>query len=219
MTRPARAHETTSSATRRSGRPSKKKPQHYHHGDLRRALLAATIETIRTQGVAAVTVRGVGDDVGVSRTALYRHFSNKDALLGAVALEGFATLRTALFDAWTRGGRNVKGFNQMGEAYVRFARQHPSHYQVMFGGYMASSSLAAELATEEFDAFGVLVAAITALQQTKQMRPDDPQLMAMYIWSVVHGVAMLALTGMLPDDRAIDSLTTFAIERMQTGTS
>ena len=67
-------------------------------------------------------------------------------------------------------------------------------------------------------AFGVLVNAIVELQRTKAMRADDPRLMAMYIWSVVHGVAMLALTGMCPDAATIDALTALAIERIRTGT-
>lgn len=197
----------------------KKKAHHYHHGDLPRAMLAVTIETIRKHGVAAVTLRGVGEELGVSRTALYRHFANKDALLGAVAREGFATLRTALLTAWQQGNGGQDGFNKMGEAYVRFARQHPSHYQVMFGGYVSPSQLAPSgPGADEFDAFGVLVNAIVELQRTKQMRPDDPQLMALYIWSVVHGVAMLALTGMCPDAETVDTLTAFAIERLRTGT-
>lgn len=197
----------------------KKKAHHYHHGDLPRAMLAVTIDTIRKHGVAAVTLRGVGEELGVSRTALYRHFANKDALLGAVARDGFATLRTALLTAWQDGNGGQTGFNKMGEAYVRFARQHPSHYQVMFGGYVSPSQLAPSGdGADEFDAFGVLVDAIVTLQRTKQMRTDDPRLMALYIWSVVHGVAMLALTGMCHDDETVDTLTTFAIERLRTGT-
>lgn len=180
-------------------------------------MLAVAIDTIRRHGVAAVTLRGVGDELGVSRTALYRHFANKDALLAAVARDGFATLRAALLAAWQDGGGR-RGFNQMGEAYIRFARQHPSHYQVMFGGYLNPASLSDGRTREEFDAFGVLVNAIVDLQRTGEMRQDDPGLMALFIWSVVHGVAMLALTGMCPDEATVETLTAFAIERIQTGT-
>lgn len=214
----SRPPASSASATRQARSALKKKAHHYHHGDLPRAMLAVTIETIRKHGVAAVTLRAVGDELGVSRTALYRHFANKDALLGAVAREGFATLRTALLTAWQDGSGGQAGFNRMGDAYVRFARQHPSHYQVMFGGYVSPSQLAPNgPAGGEFDAFGVLVDAIVELQRTKQMRADDPQLMALYIWSVVHGVAMLALTGMCPEP-AVGTLTAFAIERLRTGT-
>src|SRR5919106_3089193 len=112
---------------------ARKKGDRYHHGDLSRALLEATLRTIQRDGVEAVTLRGVGRDVGVSRTALYRHFADKSALLRAVAREGFRMLRLALVDAWERGGKGRAGFEAMGRAYVGFAVANPSHYRVMFG--------------------------------------------------------------------------------------
>ena len=113
-------------------RPARRRPDRYHHGDLRRALLLEAVRTIHAHGAAALTLRGVGDRLGVSRTALYRHFADKQALLHEVAAEGFRMLRAALMDAWGRGGR--RGFDAMGRAYVQFAIDHPSHYRVMFGG-------------------------------------------------------------------------------------
>ena len=78
-------------------------------------------------------MRGVGSALGVSRTALYRHFTDKAALLAAVAAEGFRMLREQTAQAWEDGGRGLRGFEAMGAAYVRFAVAHPSHYRVMFG--------------------------------------------------------------------------------------
>src|SRR5688572_18243578 len=74
-----------------SGRnqPRKKRPGQYHHGDLQRALLQEALQTIQTGGVEQLTLRAVGEKLGVSRTALYRHFSDKQALLAAVGREGF----------------------------------------------------------------------------------------------------------------------------------
>ena len=114
-------------------RPARKRANHYHHGDLRRAMLQAAVRTIRTHGIDGLTLRGVGSALGVSRTALYRHFTDKAALLAAVAAEGFRMLRLDLEAAWNEGGRGRAGFEAMGVAYVRFAVAHPSHYRVMFG--------------------------------------------------------------------------------------
>ena len=105
---------------RRPVRPVRRRPDRYHHGDLRRALLLEAVRTIHAEGAAALTLRDVGDRLGVSRTALYRHFADKQALLDEVAAEGFRMLRTALHEAWGRGGR--AGFDAMGVAYVHFAR-------------------------------------------------------------------------------------------------
>ena len=108
----------------------------YHHGNLRRALLDEALATIRAEGVDGLTLREIGARLGVSRTALYRHFADKRALLAAVATEGFRTLRQQLVAAWEEGGRGRAAFEAMGVAYVRFAVANPSHYRVMFGGFV-----------------------------------------------------------------------------------
>src|ERR687895_654104 len=105
-----------------------RKRQHtYHHGDLPRALLREAVRVIDKEGISALTLRGVGQKVGVSRTALYRHFTDKSSLLAAVAAEGFRTLRGRLSHAWDTHGGGQQGFEAMGVAYVRFAVGHPSH--------------------------------------------------------------------------------------------
>src|SRR3981081_1231108 len=90
-------------------------------GALRHALLVEAARTIREDGVDAVTLRAVGARLGVSRTALYRHFADKSALLAAVAREGFQRFRQDLRDAWMGAGRGRAGFKAMGMAYVHFA--------------------------------------------------------------------------------------------------
>ena len=99
----------------------------------------------------------------MSRTALYRHFADKAALLAAVAREGFRTLRLETIEAWERGGRGRAGFEAMGAAYVRFAVANPSHYRVMFGGFVVGSPNA-DVAREGAGAFQALVDAIVWLQ-------------------------------------------------------
>src|SRR5687768_1314674 len=97
----------------RPRRLARKRPDHYHHGDLRHALLQAALRTIQQHGVEALTLRAVGQDLGVSRTALYRHFADKSALLAVVAQEGFRMLREALSAAWEQQGRGRAGFEAM----------------------------------------------------------------------------------------------------------
>ena len=127
-------------ARRPSATPARKRADRYHHGDLRRALLQAAVRTIRSHGIDGLTLRGVGSALGVSRTALYRHFTDKAALLAAVAAEGFRMLREELRRAWERRRARTRGFEAMGVAYVRFAVAHPSHYRVMFGADISSAS-------------------------------------------------------------------------------
>ncbi len=175
------------------------------------------MDIIQEQGAAALTLRGVGERLGVSRTALYRHFSSKEALLGAVAGEGFRTLRAELVAAYDSGGRGRHGFEEMGLAYVRFAIGHPSHYRVMFGGFVTRADIDPDRREVGADAFQVLVDAIAEQQQAGLVTPDDPRLLAVYIWSVVHGVAMLALDGMLKPPADAENLMGFANLRLRTG--
>jgi AcrR family transcriptional regulator len=196
-------------------RRQRKRP--YHHGDLRRALVDQALRTIQSEGVRGLTLRSVGESLGVSRTALYRHFADKDALLSAVAGEGFRSFRLRLIDAWELEGRGWRGFEAMGLAYVGFAIEHSSHYRVMFGGFVRGGP-DAELVREAAGAFQALVDAIVELQQQNLMPADEPVQLARFIWAIVHGIAMLAIDGQFrPPHVDIEALTRFAIERLRTG--
>jgi len=210
----------------RSPRAARKPSRPYHHGNLRRALLDEALATIGSDGVEGLTLREIGARVGVSRSALYRHFADKRALLAAVATEGFRTLRRELVAAWEAGGRGRAGFDAMGVAYVRFSVASPAHYRVMFGGFVDAKAGDAELDTEAAGAFQALVDALAALQRDGLVRGDDTLTMARFVWANVHGVAMLGIDGQLrqPGDgcgpgRAadVDALLRYAIERLHTG--
>lgn len=196
------------------GRPARRP---YHHGNLRRALLDEALATIGAGGVEGLTLRAIGARLGVSRSALYRHFADKRALLTAVATEGFRTLRQELITAWEDGGRGDAAFRAMGVAYVRFAVANPSHYRVMFGGFVVPEACNPELAAEAEGAFRALVDALAALQHDALVRADDTVLMARHVWALVHGVAMLGIDGQLGEPGAVDELTRYAFERLGTG--
>lgn len=200
-----------SSATR----PRKKPPERYHHGDLRRALLDEALRTVQVHGVAHLTLRTVGQKLGVSRSALYRHFADKQALLAAVGCEGFRKLRQALADAWERNGRGRTGFEAMGKAYVQFAVAHPSHYRVMFGGFVQSARKNEDFISEAKAAFQVLVDAIVDQQNMGLIRRDDPVLMARFIWARVHGISMLVIDGQIRRADEREAVELYAIERLR----
>lgn len=182
-------------ATSRAARPARKPRDQYHHGDLRRALLTAAVRTLQKQGFAALTLRAVGDELGVSRSALYRHFADKSALLTAVASEGFRMLGSTLRHSWESNGKGARGFQAQGEAYVNFALENPWHYRVMFGSGFEIVSDDAELNANGKAAFGALVEALLDLQARGLARREDPQSQANFAWAAVHGVAMLAIDG------------------------
>lgn len=197
-------------------RPKKKRAGQYHHGDLRRALLAEALRTIQAGGVEQLTLRGVGATLGVSRTALYRHFADKQALLAVVGREGFRMLREALTAAREEHGGGRPGFEAMGAAYVRFAAAHPSHYRVMFGRFIESCSKDPDFVEEAQAAFQVLVDSLVEQQRAGLVRGDDPLLLARFIWSIVHGIAMLVIDGQLRGtDEHGEALNQYATERIR----
>jgi AcrR family transcriptional regulator len=199
----------------RAARKPDRRP--YHHGNLRRGLLDEALATIRAEGVDGLTLREIGARLGVSRTALYRHFADKRALLAAVATEGFRTLREQLVTAWEEGGRGRAAFESMGVVYVRFAVANPSHYRVMFGGFVDPEAREPELAAEAAGAFQALVDALAVLQRDAIMRAEDTVKMARFVWAVVHGVAMLGIDGQLRETGGVEELMRYALERLGTG--
>jgi AcrR family transcriptional regulator len=196
-------------------KPARKRPGRYHHGDLRQSLIHAALRTIDRRGVEALTLRAVGASLGVSRTALYRHFADKDTLLAAVAAEGFRTLHSALISTWEGAGRGLAGFRAQGFAYIAFGTTHPSHYRVMFGGYVTGVAKGSDLDVAGQAAFMALVDALVDLQQQGIFRRDDPVMQARYVWGTVHGVTMLLMAGKMgPQPPAGETLAAYTIDRL-----
>jgi AcrR family transcriptional regulator len=194
----------------------------YHHGDLRRALLEEAVRTIRDDGAVALTLRAVGARLGVSRTALYRHFADKSALLNAVSEEGFRGLGDALERTWADAGGGVAGFEEMGRAYVQFALDNPAHYRVMFGVWNSREHHDPELRAAGTRAFQLLVDAVAALQRDGVAKRDDTAVaVARYVWAVVHGISMLGIDGRLPNEQngpgGVRDVTSFALRRIGSG--
>lgn len=191
----------------------------YHHGDLERALVQAALSTIRDEGAGALTLRGVGARLGVSRTALYRHFASKAALLARVASEGFRLLD----DTLARAARNSSigqgdALQVMAAAYVHFALANPSHYETMFGGHLTEWQPYPELIESADRAFNRLVSAVKDAQGRRLIQAGDPVAQAEILWSLSHGVATLALARHLPRTAAsVEELAVQGSRFLQTG--
>jgi AcrR family transcriptional regulator len=181
---------------------------------LRRALIDEALRTIQTCGVEHLTLRTVGERLGVSRSALYRHFADKQSLLATVGKVGFRKLRQTITDAWVQNGRGRAGFQAMGKAYVQFAVAHPSHYRVMFGGFIESAAKDEYFLAEAEAAFQVLVDALVDQQNAGDIRRDEPMLMARFVWALFHGTAMLVIDGQLSEPAQKHALEHYTFERL-----
>jgi AcrR family transcriptional regulator len=200
-------------------RPRAAKKRAYHHGDLERALVETAVRTIREEGVQALTLRSVGGRVGVSRTALYRHFDDKAALLARVAEEGFRRLHAALTGAIAEASASgADPLPAMADAYVRFARANPSHYQTMFGGFLTDWSRYPDLTTHADAAFNVLVDTIRDEQRKGRVLAADPIELAEISWSMSHGIATLGMARHLERTRAtVEELAVMGARYLQEG--
>lgn len=162
----------------------------YHHGDLRVALLSAARTLLDEGGVPAVSLREVARRAGVTPAACYRHFADKEALLTALAVQGFEAFAQALRSA-CEGAEEP--FAEMGIAYVAFAVQRPGMFRLMFGPAVADRSRSPELMTAIGDATRLFERGVKA---SRTVAPEDP-VGPLRAWATVHGLATLAIDGML----------------------
>lgn len=182
-----------------SARRSEDQNRPYHHGDLRAALIRAGLAILAEEGVQALTLRAAARRAGVSHNAPYRHFADKEALLAAIAEEGFVELAARLEDARARVPQSPRAqLEDTGWAYVQYAVTHPDHLRVMFGGLIANADGYPGLRDAEARAFNVLVAIIQAGQDAGAVIAGSPLQLAFAAWAMVHGLALLFIDQQVP---------------------
>ncbi len=167
----------------------------YHHGELRTALVGAALDLLAEDGADAVSLRAVARRAGVSAMAPYRHYPDKEALLAAVAVQGFDGLRGVLRaadDAAPAGQALV----EQAVAYVRYALENPALFRLMFGPKRLGTH--PELTAAGEAAYAVLAARVAA----EALANADRDARALGCWSLVHGLASLFLDGRISDKTA-----------------
>jgi AcrR family transcriptional regulator len=191
-------------------------PSKYHHGDLRAALVEAGIAALEGPAGEAPSLRALAREAGVSPTAVYRHFPDKQALLGALAQEGLMKLGAAQQAAMDRAGGGVAGFAETGREYVRFALAHPALFRLVF-----SQGDSDRFSSEQADPARDLLYASTR-QLTRNT--GEAERLALQAWAIAHGVAMLMLDGRMNATeelicRLINAETLFPLELRQGSSS
>jgi AcrR family transcriptional regulator len=172
--------------------------QPYHHANLRKTLLDAAVALIGEVGPRAFTLREVARRAGVSHNAPYRHFASKDELLVAVAAEGFERLTAGMEKTMSRGTTARQRLELCGLGYVDFALRWPQHLLVMFDLPVAARD---DCKVVGENAFRVLLDCVVAAQAAGDLKAGDPLPLAWTAWSLVHGIAKLAISGNLPLSR------------------
>lgn len=164
----------------------------YHHGRLKEALMEAARSLVARHGPAGFTLAEAAKLVGVTPAAPYRHFSDRDALMGEVAKQGFENFHGRLSAAWDNGRPDpVEAMKRMGRAYLAFARDEPGYYFTMFGHAQRLSNGGGDAAAQK--AFDALATAAAVVLERRGSSVAGARKLAFEIWSLSHGVATLML--------------------------
>lgn len=166
----------------------------YHHGDLRAALVEAGLKALEVQDIGDISLRQLAREVGVSPTAVYRHFPDKQALMAALAQAGIEQM-----SEWQKAAAQATGqgdaFAATGRAYVRWALANPSLFRLVFG----KSNEVGRTVFGENDAARML----RSYAENFTGNEAGTQRFMLQAWAVVHGLTMLMLDGQLPRDEAL----------------
>ena len=191
---------------------SQQKPN-YHHGDLCHSLVEAAGEIIHQQGIDALSMRKLADYVGVSRTAPYHHFKDKNELLCAIAEAGFMMQDAFVGNNDRNGNKQHEAANGLAEleilvqSYIQFATNHPAHYDLMYGGKIWKQKLATEtLQAASRKSFRHWLDRIETLQARNILSQQESTLrLAQVAWATLHGLCRLANDGVYIDsDNVLD---------------
>lgn len=172
----------------------------YHHGDLERALVDAAIALVRKYGPDQLSLRAVSADVGVSPSASYHYFKDKDALVSAVGDVLFDQLGTMQEKAiakvkGTGQAAAKKRFEALGLAYYKWATSEPNLYRLIFGGFCEH-----KMDEHQSKAWQLLVAILDELVAQKVIIKSARVGGEVLVWSAIHGASSLAIEGLMPPD-------------------
>jgi AcrR family transcriptional regulator len=177
-----------------------KPSESYHHGHLVQELVGLGLAALEQEGADNISLRSLAEAAGVSKTAPYRHFRDKEEFLGALADEGFRLLHQALSAALAaaegqEGKRGSAGISALGRAYMRFAVQYPALYRLM------NSPLICRLPDEKITwARKAMLLLGSTLAQTRGGSPESPPDpdSAAAAWGYIHGLVLLRIDGLFP---------------------
>ena len=173
----------------------------YHHGDLPNALLDAIAEIVEEKDSADVSLREVARRAGVSHSAPAHHFGDKEGMLAAFCDRGYEILRSEMQEARDNAaaGDALDRIGAVGAAYVRFAVGHRPYFEVMFHSGIDADAYE-ELHTCAKNALAVLLDVVADFVTERDLDDVDLRIVAVYFWSVAHGLASLVVEGSMPPE-------------------
>lgn len=186
----------------------------YHHGDLRTTLLRVASEMIKEHGIEALSLRKLAAQVGVSRTAPYHHFKDKNALLCGIAENGFEKLNRINQHGFEETHLSPhERFSRFIHNYIRFASNNAELYELMFGRTIwKDKNSTQELRDCAYPCFQFQVTMTQQWQQQGLLNVDDNALrVSQVLWGTVHGIAKLFIDGIYTDNSKVEEICDYAV--------
>ena len=190
----------------------------YHHGDLKNALILAGVEILAREGIGGLSLRKVARKVGVSHSAPYAHFEDKQALIAAISTEGFRRLYAQLQEAIQPFEADAR--QQMlscGRAYIHFAVTEHDIFKIMFSGILEKEKAYTDFVEISQMTFDLLVQIVKACQTAGILRQAPADLLAVAIWGQVHGLVSLFLEKQIShtvlDEYDLDDILLFMLNQ------
>ena len=188
----------------------------YHHGDLREALVQASYDLVAVHGAENFTLAEACRLAGVSTAAPYKHFKDRDEVLGLIVTRGFDRMSEQSMRAVEAAGvGTLAGIVAMGRAYVDFAVTNQKLFRLMFGQHPAIKS-DEEVIGEGMGCFSKVIAQV-AIYCERNGVPGNPDELAVRLWTFVHGAASLLIDGdygIVAPDLDVDALIEGAAPRL-----
>ncbi len=170
------------------------KKKSYHHGDLKNALIEAGADILSKDGVSGLSLRKVAQKAGVSHTAPYAHFADKQALIAAISTEGYKKLYEQIAQVAEQYRSDpLRRLVESSWAYVQFALDEPDHFKVTLSGMIEKEQDYPAFVETARQTFGLVVEVVTQCQQAGILRQGAPDLTAVSVWALIHGFVTLLL--------------------------
>jgi AcrR family transcriptional regulator len=171
----------------------------YHHGDLKNALIKAGTEVLAQNGVGGLSLRKVAKKAGVSHTAPYAHFADKQALIAAISTEGFRQLYEQVVAVTGRYKNDpAQQLLETAWTYVQFAMNDPDQFKIMFSSVLEKEKEYPDFVEMSQKTFQQVVAVVAHCQEAGVLQDGPGALTAVTTWSAVHGLIALLLEGQIP---------------------
>ena len=177
--------------------------QRYHHGDLRAELINEGLRILNEEGYKALSLRKVAKACGVSQTAPYRHFKDKDELVAAISAEALTSFNRSLEAAATLYADPRLSLIEIGVAYIRFFAENPEYMRFLFMNKEVSAKLEGCSPEEYYKDGHPFATFYNAVSRYKEAFPDeklDLNELVLVGWGLVHGIATLLVNGALPNN-------------------